>query len=267
MPAQEPEPQDAKTIRILRRGIGIVGLLLSPSVALGCIAFRHGLPGSMSATYYTEMRNVFVGGLWAIGVFLICYRPPRVEDSSAKSQRRRWWVGVDRSFTSANFWSSVAGLLAMLVALFPTLPDQSVVRSTDSDQRIATIHFISAIFLFVVLALFCLVSFPRSAPGQKETAGKRLRNWVYRGCGILIFVALIAAGVTAGVLSKDVYAWSNPLLWCEWAAVWAFAFAWFVKGETILTDSQVKNFAEKTSPPERAATELESLTNTEKAAP
>ena len=56
---------------------------------------------SISAYYYTSMRDVFVGVLAAIGVFLFCYRGPDKKD---------------------NFWTNVAGLCAVGIGLFPTEP-------------------------------------------------------------------------------------------------------------------------------------------------
>ena len=131
----------------------------------------------------------------------------------------------------------LAGAMAILVALFPTLPDQTVVKATDTERQIATVHAISAVSLFVILALFCYFLFPRLSPGKELTAEKRRRNKVYRTCGRVILAA-IAIAVLASFLPTDLYARWNPLLWCEAAAVWAFAIGWFVKGETILTDSR-----------------------------
>jgi len=61
-------------------------------------ALADSFPNSMSGSYYTHMRNVFVGSMCAIGVFLIGYRRSRVD----------------------NWLSTFAGILALLVALFPT---------------------------------------------------------------------------------------------------------------------------------------------------
>ena len=217
-------PQDTNTVLILRRGIGVVGLLLPPAVTLGACLSDGGLPGSMSATYYTEARDVFVGGLCAIGVFLICYRPDTMRRSS-------FW-------RTENFWSTAAGASAVAVALFPTLPNQEVVAVTDADRRIGLIHGVSAVVLFGILAAFCLVFFPRlTAPHR--TDGKVWRNKVYRSSGLIILAAIVLAVLSSLFLPETVYDWANPLLWCEAAAVWAFAVAWFVKGETVLTDAQV----------------------------
>jgi hypothetical protein len=217
-------PQDLKTVHILRRGIGIVGLLLPPAVTVGCLLREGEWPGSMSATYYTGSRDLFVGGLWAIGVFLISYRP------EAATPGRRFWK-------SENFWSTLAGALAILVSLFPTLPDQTVVKATETERQIAMVHGISAVSLFVILALFCYFIFPRLSPGKQLTPRKVRRNKVYRTCGRVIVAAVVIA-LLASFLPTDLYARWNPLLWCEAAAVWAFAVGWFVKGETILTDGR-----------------------------
>jgi len=217
--------QDSKTIRTLRRGIGMVGLLLPPAVTVGAYRSERGLPGSMSATYYTGARDVFVGGLCAIGVFLICYRPDM--------NRAPFW-------RTENFWSTMAGTAAVAVALFPTLPNQAEVVVTAADRRVGLIHGASAIVLFGVLAVFCLVFFPRVA-SDRPTDGKLWRNKVYRSCGLVILAAIVIALLSSALLPENVYAWANPLLWCEAAAVWAFAAAWFVKGETVLTDAQVSN--------------------------
>ena len=56
--------------------------------------------GSLSAYYYSGVRELFVGGLCAIGVFLVIYKLP--------------------DFTRESFSSCFAGLAAVVVAVFPT---------------------------------------------------------------------------------------------------------------------------------------------------
>lgn len=60
----------------LRRAIGLIGALLPVVLPLGyALSTGHWrLLASMSSYYYSDMRNVFVGSLCAVGVFLICYR-------------------------------------------------------------------------------------------------------------------------------------------------------------------------------------------------
>ena len=54
----------------LRKAIGFIGLLLPVVLALGNLLLGSaGLETSISRYYYTNMGNVFVGSLCAIGTF------------------------------------------------------------------------------------------------------------------------------------------------------------------------------------------------------
>jgi hypothetical protein len=59
----------------LRRAIGVSGLLL-PIVLwpVGWWLFEVPIQDNMSSYYYTPLRDVFVGTMFAICVFLFCYR-------------------------------------------------------------------------------------------------------------------------------------------------------------------------------------------------
>ena len=58
----------------VRRAIGVSGLLLP--IVLGPIGWLMGIDiqDNMSSYYHTPLRDVFVGTLSAIGIFLFCYR-------------------------------------------------------------------------------------------------------------------------------------------------------------------------------------------------
>ena len=60
----------------LRRVVGVLGVLLPVVVAGGCFVLGActELQDSISDYYGTEMRDVFVGVLFAIGWFLFSYR-------------------------------------------------------------------------------------------------------------------------------------------------------------------------------------------------
>ena len=58
---------------LMRVLIGVSAVLLPFALILVNRALGHGLSSSMSGYYYTPMRNIFVGSLCAIGVFLISY--------------------------------------------------------------------------------------------------------------------------------------------------------------------------------------------------
>src|SRR5215470_5098220 len=79
----------------LRQIVGCVGSLLPIALITGNLMFSATVRESISGYYYTPMRNVFVGALCALGVFLIAY------DDHDKLER---WV------------TDGAGLCAILVA-------------------------------------------------------------------------------------------------------------------------------------------------------
>ncbi|MEV8097014.1 DUF998 domain-containing protein [Kitasatospora sp. NPDC085879] len=205
----DPQDQDPKTVQRLRFGVGLIGFLLPIVLPIGNIitSARLTLLASMSASYYTHMRNVFVGSLCAIGVFLICYRHDRREDRL----------------------SSLAGLFAILAALFPTLPPASVAPHPSHLQTtVGVLHLCFAAGLFGVLAFFCLRLF---GDGRGQS-GHRIHNWVYLLCGWVIVgcTVMIAA---AGALH---FVWDLPLTLTyvgEAVSVFAFGVAWLVKSEAI----------------------------------
>ncbi|PYC80190.1 hypothetical protein C7C46_12930 [Streptomyces tateyamensis] len=212
-PVREPSPatapdgrtavsQDGRTVGFLRLGVGAIGILLPPALPLGNWLFAEfrGLstsgfwPESMSGSYYTSTRNVFVGSLCALGVFLICYRFDRRDDR----------------------WSTAAGVCAIGVALCPTTAD----NPTSFQQTVGALHLVLAALLYLVLALFSILSFrdPRLAQSRWATRG-------YLAAGVLIPVSLLFAMLAALThLGTD---WPvRPVYLCEWLATWAFGGAW-----------------------------------------
>ena len=58
----------------LRQTVGWIGTLLPAVLIVGvAVSSTASRPGSMSGYYYTDMRNIFVGALCALGVFLGAY--------------------------------------------------------------------------------------------------------------------------------------------------------------------------------------------------
>lgn len=220
-----PAGQDEATVKRLRLGVGTIAALLPPVVLFGNMLFAGEwvFLGSISGSYYTDMRGVFVGSMCAIGVFLICYRYDRLDD----------------------IWSTIAGALAIVVALFPTTPEADPARHvvvTRTETVIGAVHFTCAAALFLVLAYFCLGLFPRS-PGSAtfflhlfaqssgtESRRKNRRDRIYRACGWIILASVVAAAVIAVALPKSVRDSWNTLFWCETVAVMSFAVAWLTKG-------------------------------------
>lgn len=198
----------------LRKAIGILGAALPFVLAIGLyVLFGEGLQSSISAYYHTDMRNVFVGTLCAIGVFLFSYK------------------GYERDHIAAM----LASAFAIGTAFFPTKPENN---PTHSDKVIGAIHIALAALFFATLAYFSLCLFAKSDPSRRPTPQKLLRNRVYRACGYTIVGALVLIGVY-GILPDDVgdqLAQLKPVFWLESVAVVAFGISWLTKGEAILKD-------------------------------
>jgi len=210
----------------LRKAIGWLGLLMPIIVRWGAKLLEK-IPShdSISAYYYTSMRDVFVGVLAATGVFLFCYRGPDKKD---------------------NFWTNVAGLCAVGIALFPTDPiyherisSQYAISSVDCYSNHGPLGF----HIYVVAAFFLIISyltiFRFRKPSQPYITKQKLtRNKIYVICGI-VMVAMLIAIVALKAINKDL-----PIFWPETIAIVAFGIAWLVKGQTILKDKQKDIIAE-----------------------
>lgn len=97
----------------LRKFVGWLGLLM-PFILIigGCFtAVKGGIQPTISDYYYTPIRNIFVGILCAIGVFLFSYRGYPPKENQPK-----------KPIISDNAAGNLAALFAVGVALFPTTP-------------------------------------------------------------------------------------------------------------------------------------------------
>lgn len=232
-------PTDSSVIHMqtLRKAIGWLALGLPFALAVGedlrdrtlpqRVADRALVETSISAYFHTGMRDVFVGILCAIAVFLLCYKGYERRDEIA---------------------AGVAGFSVLLVALFPT-PETSregpgAVRSVtlfsgamDPDPAlVGTLHFVSAAVFFVTLAVMSLFLFTKSDQ-PVPTPRKRHRNRVYVACGVVILacIALIVAGKL--FFSDEWGRRTSFMFWLESVAVIAFGISWLVKGEVVLGDN------------------------------
>jgi uncharacterized protein YhhL (DUF1145 family) len=203
----------------LRKAVGYIGISMPIIVRLGAYVFE-GIPSneSISAYYYTVMRDVFVGTLSAIGVFLFCYRGLGTQD---------------------NVMTNIAGLAAIGIGLFPVDPTYHHIISEkfpatthpDCYQNHGPLGY----HIYIVSAFFVIISylviFRFTMPGQPViTQQKRMRNKVYIICGIIMLVSL-GAIVLLKAISRD-----NPIFWPETIAIIAFGVAWLAKGQAILKD-------------------------------
>lgn len=201
----------------LRQMIGWIGLLMPITVRLGAFIFE-GIysTDSISAYYYTGMRDVFVSTLVLVGILLTCYRTPAWGD---------------------NVLAIVAGISAIGIGLFPmdpTFATEILQKYPEMGEAKCYINrgLLGFHFLFVgtFFALsFYLVFFRFGAfTPQQPTKQKIIRNKVYKVCGAVMLLAFIAIGLLA-FANKGA-----SIFWPETFAVLAFAVAWLVKGQTLI---------------------------------
>lgn len=209
------KPNDSLVLSYLglRKAIGIIGIALPFILVIGKIVLSGpGLQGSMSAYYYTIMRNAFVGGLCAIGVFLISYRGYEKLDSIA---------------------AKCATVFAIATAFFPTTP---TTNATHEQIIVGNFHLAFATSLFLTLTFFALVLFRKTDPTKPMTAAKQKRNMVYTVCGYGMLLSIILAFLLSFVPKDSTIFAYSPLLWLEATMVVLFGISWLVKGEAILKD-------------------------------
>jgi hypothetical protein len=197
--------EDLVSYKTLRRVVGVLGVALPIVVAVwgfalcSCVRFQP----SISDYYALRTRDAFVGILFTIAWFLFTYRGYALIDDVA---------------------GNLACVFALAVALFP--------NTGTATER--TVHFAAALALFLVLAFYSLFLFTKSEGAP--TNRKRMRNTVYRACGVAILLCIAGIGLSYTVLSPAVFVALHPVFWLETLALWAFGLSWFVKGETILKD-------------------------------
>lgn len=178
---------------------------------VGCIAFA--LPiivsvvssaplSSISASYYTEARDLFVGLLFFVSAFLWAYNGHTPSEARA---------------------SKIASLAAILVAIFPTSCD-----TCDLDLK-AIIHYGAAVTLFAILQYFCFGPFRKDTKGQKGKKG--LRSKIYFVCGSIMLACILSAGAAEIVQSNEAAQTLPIKYWAEFVALAAFGAAWIVAGK------------------------------------
>jgi hypothetical protein len=212
---QQPDPNDSLVLSYLglRKAIGIIGIALPFVLAFGKMLLDSpGLEGSISYYYYTGMRDVFVGSLCSIAIFLMSYR------------------GYERADDIAG---KLACIFALGVALFPT---ECVGNVAPAGHVIGILHLVFAACFLLTLAYFSLALFRKTDPTKTPTPRKLQRNRVYTVCGYTILACVVLAAIAGFVVTDPSVKKLDPIFWLESIAVIAFGMSWLTKGEAILKD-------------------------------
>jgi hypothetical protein len=168
---------------------------------------------SLSAYYYSGARELFVGALSAIGVFLITYKVAE--------------VNLD------NTLSVIAGIAVGIVALFPTDRTDHVVGLTSlqrhiGESAVGTIHLSAAGVFILSLAVISFFFGEREGARPPRKGGRSPSFWqrYHWICAGVIALAFIWCAAT----QRLHFGPSRSLLYGEAAAVWAFGASWLWKG-------------------------------------
>lgn len=190
-----------------RLTLGILGFLLPVSVLFGFITAPYNSPNfwwSISATYYSRANVFMIGLLTLVAFFFFCYR------------------GYD---LSDRIVARISGVSALLVCWMPCAAD--VATETTGWMNFPTnishiIHCISAGVLFGSFAWMIRFNFRKGS--FLETERKKLRNKIYLVASKIILVFMLAQ-VATSMLGVG---WATIIN--ETIMLWAFSFAWLVKG-------------------------------------
>jgi len=217
----EPRPADRDTSRyvrsylLMRVFVGVLGVALPFLLVFGDRLLFDGDPfprDSLSTYYYAGVGDLFVGGLCAIGVFLVGYKVA--------------------SRTLDNTLSFVAGAAVLVVALFPTGLPSHVVELTPlqdlfGESVVQGVHLVSAAAFLVslgVISYFFGVREGARAPreGRRSPTFWRSYHWVCAGAIGAALLWIVVTGLAG---------WPGAsLLVGEAVAIWAFGASWLMKG-------------------------------------
>jgi hypothetical protein len=198
------------TFLLLRRAIGWIGTLLPIVVIVGDAAFSSGpLPNSLSDYYYTPMRNILVGALCVLGVFLLLY------DVS---------VRVDRWITNA------AGIGVLGVAFLPGSPP--VAHLTTSQEVIGNLHVFFAAIAFVGLSA-TMWRFAYAVSDGPDAAPPSARGAVFYRVSACVMLGFVILSGVAILLPLSVQNATLAIYDTEALAIFTFGICWLVKGRAL----------------------------------
>jgi len=205
----------------IRRSLGLIAFMLPLVLGpFGFFVLRIEIQPNMSSYYHTSLRDVFVGAMCAMGVFLFCYH------------------GYD---SLENWTGNFACLSAFGIALCPLDPNSDPLYQSTLWGYV---HTASGGIFFTTLAIFSLYHFPRGHFGLRLKTRDEQRDGLYLASGLTIVGCMLLMGIHLFILpdvTKTLLNKFNFLFWMEWIAVWAFSGAWLVKGQALLADSFVNN--------------------------
>ena len=187
-----------------RQGMSVLAgafpfIFLASSFVLRHVDFQP----SLSAYYWTHdmERNLFVGVLWAIGVFLVLYK----------------------GYTKLEDWIlNVAGICAAGIALFPT----------PHGEEGTWLHYVFAGLFFACIFYVCIFMSEKSLEEMPDKARAERFRVAYRWCASVMIVS-VAVALAGKLLLRHEYFSAilehGGIFVFEATGVWSFAAFWYIK--------------------------------------
>jgi hypothetical protein len=209
-PGDEDRRKYVGSFLVLRLLVGVVGFALPFVLVFGERLLPEArIRTSLSGYYYSGMRDVFVGSLCAIAVFLVTY--------------------MAFHYVWDNVLSTFAGVAALGVALFPTAGSGPLtpLQQWLGEGTVSNIHLGCAIaFILSLAAISFLFGYRESRKSGSTPRRRVVWGWLHRVCGVVIVLAVVA--VVASQLSGWYVTYS--VLWGEALAAVTFGVSWLAKG-------------------------------------
>ena len=211
MKTKDLSNQTSATYKMLRLGVAVIAFAFPLLLWIGG-RLLAGLPlaGSMSAYYYTVMRDTFVGLLFAVGIILFVYQ----------------------GYTRFEDWAlNLAGGLALGIALFP------VALASEPSHNPFSLHGVCAVSFFLCIAYVCIfrASDTLSLIHDRETRACYRRWYKFLGC------AMVGFPVIAWILISNIPGEKSAIFFVELSGIYVFAMYWVVKSHEVRqTDSDRK---------------------------
>jgi hypothetical protein len=227
--------------------IGILAFGIGPIVAVAYwIEGGTGLGGSISSYYNSDVRDLFVGLLFALGIMFTTYhfRPIRWPQPGAGDHTAPGAGKYKVDYGVDNWLANAAGLAAVLLALCPTddPPHPPACRANHTCSAPHTLagglHMVWGVLLIALLVVFALLRFRKTGGERTDEQQKARRNRVYTICGCVMIGAVAAYALQRW----QFHSWPSWIgFLSETTALWAFSLSWLLKSDYLpwLADRQV----------------------------
>ncbi|SMY08016.1 hypothetical protein [Flavimaricola marinus] len=209
----------------VRLALGLLGMMLPVVLLIGGLLQEPGIEPTISDFYHTLYRDIYVGTLCAIGVFLISYLGYRREPGE---------------IIDDDWLATLAGIGAFGMALFPT-PSRTGEVETLTQAVVGlgvtpVVHYIFAFIFFCSLSAFSFLKFARTAkPGRRRLYV--LTGWMMLIAMILTSIGAFIKNFVGGPAAAFVID-HKLIFWFEAIGIWAFGLAWIVKSRADLQTVQ-----------------------------